>query len=136
MASENNENEVEKMPSVEPSEKNETKSPEQPKIDIKTETEAMQERIPGNIFSFWSISSLISFIVSAIMINNGYRKISVYSNSDFHPYDNVNAYVKGDAYNYIINSNYSTGFYVLALLFTVLGVGFLLIHFMTKKDVK
>lgn len=38
-----------------------------------------------------------------------------------HP---INAYVGGDAYNYIINANYATAFFVLGIFFVIVGFGF------------
>jgi hypothetical protein len=37
-----------------------------------------------------------------------------------------NAYVGGDAYNYIINANYFTGFMVMALILVIIGSAFLI----------
>ncbi len=67
--------------------------------------------------------AIIFYIISAFFIGLGFHKIFFYKNWDSAVLQdkNINAYVGGDAYNYIINSNYATGFFVLALLFTVLG---------------
>ena len=40
--------------------------------------------------------------------------MSNYRSSEYHSLS-VNAYVGGDAYNYIINGNYATGFFVLSM---------------------
>ncbi|HEY9060936.1 MAG TPA: hypothetical protein VIO64_10620 [Pseudobacteroides sp.] len=68
----------------------------------------------------------IMFVICAVLIYFGYDKIEHYSNSTFADYS-TNAYVGGDAYNYIINSNYATGFFILATLFGIMGMGFLII---------
>lgn len=52
------------------------------------------------------------FIVAGIMLYKGYDKMTNYSNSSRN---HVNVYVGGDAYNYIINGNYATSFFVLAM---------------------
>ncbi len=82
-----------------------------------------------DMLSVWSILSILSFFKAMAFYADGYDKFSHYSNYQGH---SVNAYVGGDAYNYIINSNYATGYYVMSLLFAVLGIGFLIIHFMNK----
>lgn len=96
-------------------------------------TENKKQKIPVKSGNGWIVASVCSFVVSIIMIYKGYDKYVNYYNSDYTSL-NVNSYVGGDAYNYIINSNYVTGFYVLATLFTILGVGFLIIHYLSKKD--
>lgn len=84
----------------------------------------------------WIITSIISFIMSGFMIYKGYDKFAHYYASETTTSLNVNAYVGGDAYNYIINSNYATGFYVLATLFAILGIGFLIIYYMKNNFTK
>lgn len=50
----------------------------------------------------WNILSGIMFLVSSIMIYKGYDKLTNYYSSDALSSLNVNSYVGGDAYNYII----------------------------------
>ena len=78
-----------------------------------------------------NIIALILIFISVIMFYMGYDKMTKYYNSDKYPDLNKNAYVGGDAYNYIINGNYATGFFVLGsgcvLTATVLfGTGLIL----------
>jgi hypothetical protein len=73
-----------------------------------------------NRYHFPGLASF-SYIVATIFIGLGFYKMLVYSNSDTYPYKSVNAYVGGDAYNYIINSNYAGAFFTLALIFVLLG---------------
>ena len=47
------------------------------------------------------------------MTYKGYDKITNYYNSDYSML-NKNAYVGGDAYNYIINGTYAAAYFVLA----------------------
>lgn len=61
----------------------------------------------------------VSYLMSFIFIFIGFNKMLKYENDEFG--DSVNAYVAGDAYNYIINAGYATAYFVLALLFVVLG---------------
>lgn len=63
---------------------------------------------------------VILFIVSAILligsivsIGVGFDKYLNYYNSENYYYLNKNAYVGGDAYNYIINAGYFTAFVTL-----------------------
>lgn len=60
------------------------------------------------------VVAVIMFIIAGIMLYKGYDKMTNYHSSDYSSL-NVNAYVGGDAYNYIINGNYATGFFVLAV---------------------
>lgn len=43
----------------------------------------------------------------------GFNKMTVYENSEIYVEENKNVYVGGDAYNYIINGTYATGYFVL-----------------------
>lgn len=66
-----------------------------------------------------------------VMTYKGYDKITNYYNSDYSML-NKNAYVGGDAYNYIINGTYAAAYFVLAAGFLISGIvcmaaGFLLI---------
>lgn len=54
--------------------------------------------------------AVIFCILSCICLWKGFDKILNYRNSDTYTYNNVNAYVGGDAYNYIINAGYFAGF--------------------------
>jgi hypothetical protein len=70
----------------------------------------------------WDLKVICSFIFAVIFVGIGFYKIFAYSNSDLG--DKVNAYVGGDAYNYIINSNLGIAYFVLALIFVVIGSTF------------
>lgn len=85
-------------------------------------------------YIMWKFLSTCSFITSAIMIWSGFNKMLVYDNGDYYPYEIHNAYVGGDAYNYIINGNYATGFFVLATLFVILGLGIIIIHYLITSN--
>ena len=88
----------------------------------------------NNRVNVWTGLSVVSFVISAILIFVGFEKMFVYENGESYPYDLHNAYVGGDAYNYIINGNYATAFFVLATLFALLGVGFIIVHYLHKAD--
>lgn len=82
--------------------------------------------------AIWATFSALSFLVSAIVLWLGLDKMLNYSNGESYPYKFHNAYVGGDAYNYIINGNYATGFFVLATMFALLGIGFIVIYYLCK----
>jgi len=71
--------------------------------------------------------AILFYIVSTVFIGIGFYKIFGYSNSEYIS-SQVNVYVGGDAYNYIINANYATAYFVLALLFAVIASSFLIIE--------
>jgi len=71
------------------------------------------------------IIAIVFYIVSGIMFYKGFDKMTNYYSSEYSTSNNVNAYVGGDAYNYIINGNYATGFFVLSMGFMVAGTIFL-----------
>ena len=80
----------------------------------------------------WKVLSCISFFVSLIFLYMGFDKIYSYDNGELYPYTYHNAYVGGDAYNYIINGNYATAFFVLTLTFAMLGIGFCILAYLSK----
>lgn len=74
--------------------------------------------------TIWKFFSTIAFVASAILIGLGMDKMFNYV------YRNV--YVGGDAYNYIINGNYATGFFVLAAMCALMGIGFIVLYYLSK----
>lgn len=78
--------------------------------------------------SIWSILSIISVICSIIMLSLGIDKMTNYYNGDYY---SVNAYVGGDAYNYIINGTYSTSYFVLTAMFALGAIGLLIVHYLS-----
>ena len=58
------------------------------------------------------VISIVLLAVSLFAIYKGFDCILHYHNSDFSSF-NVNAYVGGDAYNYIINGTYFAGYMAL-----------------------
>ena len=80
----------------------------------------------------WKYLSIISYIGSLITCIKGLDKMYNYVNSEYSWIESHNAYVGGDAYNYIINGNYATGFFVLATMFALMGVGFIVVYYQSK----
>lgn len=69
--------------------------------------------------TFLYFLAIIFFIVFIVFSYKGYDKMNNYRNTD---YSYENAYVGGDAYNYIINGTHATGYYVLAGTFLITAV--------------
>lgn len=69
-----------------------------------------------------NIIAVVLFILAAVMIYKGVDKMTNYDYSEYSTSHNHNAYVGGDAYNYIINGNYTTGFFTLGVGFLISGL--------------
>lgn len=80
----------------------------------------------------WKGLSSVAFIISAIVLGLGLDKMFNYDSGEYYPYEYHNAYVGGDAYNYIINGNYATGFFVLTAMFALMGIGFIVLYYLSK----
>lgn len=68
------------------------------------------------------LAGVIAIIASGIFFVKSYDKYTNYYNPSSSS-NTVNAYVGGDAYNYIINGTYFTGF-------SILGMGSLILSFL------
>ena len=114
----------------------EEKQEEQPKaIEENSNEQNNQPTIQTNTGPSWyKILSFIGFIGVISSIFKGCHKMFVYVNyeSDYLSDENVNAYVGGDAYNYIINGTYATSYFVLALMFMVFACTMLILN---KMDI-
>mgnify|MGYP003229301596 CR=1 FL=1 len=64
----------------------------------------MEVRKPAK---FLLIIAILFYLLSAVMLYKGYDKMTNYSNPEYSFMTTHNAYVGGDAYNYIINGNYA-----------------------------
>ena len=82
--------------------------------------------------TLWRYLSCGSFVISALALCFGFDKMLAYDSGDYYPYRMHNAYVGGDAYNYIINGNYATALFVLATMFALLGVAFIALSYLDK----
>jgi len=81
------------------------------------------------------ILSIVFYITMIPFIKKGFYHLYVYSgaNSIFP----ANAYVGGDAYNYIINAGKANAYFTVALIFCIIASTFLLIFFnYQKKEIK
>lgn len=68
------------------------------------------------------IVAIILFCAGGIQIKAGFDKKDNYYNSEISYSLNKNAYVGGDAYNYIINGNYFTGYLVFGSALLIMGM--------------
>mgnify|MGYP006867356079 FL=1 len=97
-----------------------------------SETSASQQK-KGNSFELM-LFGWLCYIGAVISIGYGLSKIMMYKN--FGP-DlsslNVNAYVGGDGYNYIINGTYATTFCVLAAALAIIGSTCFIVNAINKK---
>lgn len=78
----------------------------------------------GTIISRLKAITVVCLCLGVIFLGMGFHKKMKYENSRYNP---VNAYVEGDAYNYVINSNYFAGY-------AVIGMGFLIISAITASQ--
>lgn len=83
------------------------------------------ESNPPNNTSVYDWKVLTNFGVSFFFIIIGLHKLYVYQNEEYGE-ENLNAYVGGDPYNFIINAGYATANFVLALIFIVIACTFLI----------
>ena len=89
----------------------------------------MQEKSTVRKSSVWSVLSGCSLGCSFYTLYQGIDKMTNYHNSD---YRQVNAYVGGDAYNYIINGTYATAFFVLTAMFVLAAIGLMILHYVSR----
>ena len=79
---------------------------------------------------------LVFFVIGSIFLYKAYDKYTNYFNSEKYMSLNVNAYVGGDAYNYIINGTYFTGFSVLGIGFYIISAIFSIPLFFMQNQIK
>ena len=84
--------------------------------------------------SGWCWGAIASLICGCFTFYKGIDKMINYNSGDYYPYKAVNAYVGGDAYNYIINGTHATAFFVLTTMFAMMAIGLLIIHYISKKN--
>lgn len=74
----------------------------------------------------------LSYLAAFFSIGLGLYKLFVYYNSTAESL-RKNAYVSGDAYNYIINGTHATVFCVIGLVFAVIGAGCFIVNAINNK---
>lgn len=80
------------------------------------------------------IGILVSYICTGVCIITGFYKMFVYKNSELLFSQSKNAYVGGDAYNYIINAGYSTAWFALAVVCSIIGLTFVIANYLNKAN--
>ena len=86
-------------------------------------------------WSVWGHLAIVSLCCGAFTFYKGLDKMFRYDSGDSYPHKYVNAYVGGDAYNYIINGTYATAFFVLTAMFVLAAIGLVVVHYVSKKAV-
>lgn len=115
-------------------EKIEEKAAEQAAVRAAAEpAKTIEETNSNKPVSTWIWLAVVSFITSVFFGYKGWFHLTQYDSGDYYPYKMVNAYVGGDAYNYIINGTYATSYFVLCMLFVMLGIGLLILNYVSKR---
>ncbi len=83
--------------------------------------------------SNWCWGAIVSVCCAIFTFYKGVDKMINYNSGEYYPYRTVNAYVGGDAYNYIINGTYATAFFVLTAMFLMTAIGLVIIHYVSRK---
>ena len=73
-----------------------------------------------------------SYFLSIVSVLMGLAKTFIYRNSGVVE-KSVNAYVGSDAANYTINASLATAWFVLAILFVIVGFTFIFVHYQENK---
>lgn len=69
----------------------------------------------------WTIWGIIFYVHSVFLLALGIDRVNGYNSGEYSSDLSKHVYVGGDAYNYIINSNMLTAFFVLSASFFVAG---------------
>ena len=77
----------------------------------------------------------VSYFFSLVPLFIGFYKLFAYKNNEYS-LSNINAYVGGDAYNYIINAGYACSYFILFLSLFVLGSALLICNEIVKSRIK
>lgn len=104
-------------------------------VDIATPVSAQAPFSPSalkNKLSVWCWLAVTSFCCGVFTLYKGFDKMLNYDSGDYYPYKYVNAYVGGDAYNYIINGTYATAYFVLTAMFVLASIGLVIVHYLAK----
>ena len=75
-----------------------------------------------------------SYFLSILSVLMGFIKMFVYKNGSAIE-NSHNAYVGSDAANYTINASLATAWFVLAILFVLVGFTFIFVHYQEKREV-
>lgn len=78
--------------------------------------------------------AILFYVLMTASVLKGFHKLFVYESPDGFG-DAVNAYVGGDAYNYIINAGQAAAYFVLGVLCAVIAMTCLLLDKKEQKQV-
>lgn len=78
----------------------------------------MKNKMSSNATKILFIVALVAFLIGSLFLYKGFDVKENYSNSDYYA---ENAYVGGDAYNYIISGTYFTGYAIIGIGFYVVA---------------
>ena len=99
-----------------------------------TETTAAATKPAAKELSNWCYGAIVSAILAFVTLCMGFNKLWRYDSGDEYGFDAVNAYVGGDAYNYIINGTHAIAYFVLTTMFVLLAIGLLILHYLSQKE--
>lgn len=80
----------------------------------------------------WKGIGIFSILTSTVPLGLGFYKMFIYESGDSWAKDPVNAYVGGDAYNYIINANYAIGYFVLGGILILIAIGCGIMYYLSR----
>lgn len=84
---------------------------------------SMKSKMVENASKCLLVLSLIFIIIGAFFLYKGYDVKNNYYNSEYSSIASENAYVGGDAYNYIINGTYFSGYMCVGMgCFTIAAI--------------
>ena len=98
-----------------------------------SETRTMSDEKNSKKISGWCWCAIASFLCGCFTFYKGIDRLVNYDSGEHYPYETVNAYVGGDAYNYIINGTHATAFFVLTTMFVLAGIGLIIIHYVSRR---
>jgi hypothetical protein len=81
-----------------------------------------------------NVVSIICYGFAGFFVYKGYDKMTNYFNSDSLTLSSHNAYVGGDAYNYIINAGQATAFFVVALTCVIIASTILILNKLNQNN--
>ena len=89
----------------------------------------------GAKLGIWCWLAIGACFCACITFYMGVDKMIHYNSGEFYPYEAINAYVGGDAYNYIINGTYATAYFVLTMMFVLSAIGVEIINYISKEKI-
>ncbi len=79
--------------------------------------------------SWLLVAAVINYFLAVIFVGIGFYKLFAYENPESGYGTMINAYVGGDAYNYIINANYASAYFTLAIFCAVIAMTLILTYY-------